>query len=562
MEGKKDDEKLKEEEKKVTLNILKIKLSETRVLLKSIIKTTNNLLIKYINILNIYIKKIINNIKNIKLSTLLKIFWVFLTILIIFYLALVIFAWKIQMNATFPKVWVTVSATNPTNLNYEEINFEDSEWYNINWLYLWNETWTWETVYYFHWNGGPLESFYSEIDYINNLGYNVMAFDYPGYWKSEWKPYKENIDDFSEEFYNYVKEEKNISDEDLIIWWYSVWTAVATDFASKNDFSKLILVSPFASRYEMAKSYLWVELQKYLFLKNSYITKDIVSDFTKPVLIIHWNKDKIVSFNQWTEVFENYSSLVDIPEEVNKNFIELDNFWHNWILTNYWNSLENIFKDFLNWKDLWFEDNHLFISNEVKESLEFENNLDFYTDESTTKFLSANVSFNDLWYIPEDLEKIESEYVYDTKWWYQTLRKVTNNALQKMAEDFYYEYNTKFRVVSAYRSYAYQKGIKDRWCPDNLCSKAWYSEHQSGLGFDIFEASSEESWSNNSILRKYFAWMNENAYKYGFHNTYQKWLEIDTYEVEPWHWRYVWIPFATYLRDNDLTIAEYYNKRN
>jgi D-alanyl-D-alanine carboxypeptidase len=59
-------------------------------------------------------------------------------------------------------------------------------------------------------------------------------------------------------------------------------------------------------------------------------------------------------------------------------------------------------------------------------------------------------------------------------------------------------------------------------------------------------------------LKKYYKWLDENAYKYGFHNTYQKWLEIDWYEIEPWHWRYMWVELATYLKDNNLTIAEFY----
>jgi D-alanyl-D-alanine carboxypeptidase len=48
------------------------------------------------------------------------------------------------------------------------------------------------------------------------------------------------------------------------------------------------------------------------------------------------------------------------------------------------------------------------------------------------------------------------------------------------------------------------------------------------------------------------------AHTYGFTNTYQKGLDIDWYEIEPWHWRYVWVDIASYLSENNITIAEFY----
>jgi D-alanyl-D-alanine carboxypeptidase len=53
--------------------------------------------------------------------------------------------------------------------------------------------------------------------------------------------------------------------------------------------------------------------------------------------------------------------------------------------------------------------------------------------------------------------------------------------------------------------------------------------------------------------------MQQNAYKYGFNNSYQKWKQIDWYAVEPWHWRYVGIDFATYLWEKNISFWEFYN---
>lgn len=193
-------------------------------------------------------------------------------------------------------------------------------------------------------------------------------------------------------------------------------------------------------------------------------------------------------------------------------------------------------------------------------NVNFNPNIDPIADSSILKFVTSDKSFNDKKYIPSNLVWISSDNVYDTKNWTQLLRKEAKDALQKMASDFNKEFWESIVVVSAYRSYEYQKWIKDRWCPDNLCAKAGYSEHQTWLAVDLWEASTNYEWLNNEKLQKYYRWLNDNAYKYWFHNTYQKWLKIDWYEIEPWHWRYLWVDLATKLKQENITIAEYYKR--
>jgi len=59
------------------------------------------------------------------------------------------------------------------------------------------------------------------------------------------------------------------------------------------------------------------------------------------------------------------------------------------------------------------------------------------------------------------------------------MRQEAAEYFEKMAQKFYEDTGEKIVVVSSYRSYAYQVGIKSRGCPDKLCAKAGYSEHQS-----------------------------------------------------------------------------------
>lgn len=501
--------------------------------------------------------KTLELLKKYKIKILIT-FWVF----VLFYIFLLTQAARIETLATFP--WVRINVQDvvghvKADFEFEEINISDSKWDNINGLYYDNNAE--KTVFYFHGNGGPLNYFYSEIEYIWELGYNVMAYDYPAYGKSTGFPYKENVEEFSQTFFEYVQKEKNINNDDLIIWWYSVWTAVATDFASKNDFEKLVLVSPFASRYDMSKSFLGIPLQKFLLQWNSFVTKQLVQSFSQPVLIVHGNKDNIVSFDQWRQVYDSYGASVD---NKNKYFIEIDWYGHNIILDVYGNALKTKFLEFLQTSEISSQQKYMLLDAKNKKIWEeesqkyvniFQSDLD--TDDSITKFVNSKVSFNNKAYVPSNLVRFSSDYIADGKW-YGTLRAEIIPELQELAKEFYNQFNTKLLINSSYRSYAYQKGIKDRGCPDNLCAKAGFSEHQSGLAFDIFSISNEYTWKNNATLWKYYTWLDKNAHKYGFHNTYQKWLDIDGYEIEPWHWRYLWVDLATYLHENDITIAEFY----
>lgn len=178
-------------------------------------------------------------------------------------------------------------------------------------------------------------------------------------------------------------------------------------------------------------------------------------------------------------------------------------------------------------------------------------------DSSITKFVNNKKWFNNLTYKPRNLEKIAWDYVTDVKWNSQ-LRLEANRALQSMSKDFFTIFWEKMVVVSGYRWYEYQSLLKSMWCNDQYCAKAWYSEHQTWLAVDLWEASTEIDFLSKQKFVDYFEWMNENAYKYGFHNTYQKWIEVDWYVVEPWHWRYVWVDLAKTLYENELTMAEYF----
>ncbi len=199
------------------------------------------------------------------------------------------------------------------------------------------------------------------------------------------------------------------------------------------------------------------------------------------------------------------------------------------------------------------------LKKEIKEELpESDTEFDLDTDSWITKFVDSTVAFNNPQYVPKQLQKIWWEYINDVKW-NSTLRLDAHTQFQKLAEEFYLRFNIPIKVVSAYRWYDYQKRIKENGCPDSLCAKAWHSEHQSWLAIDLWEASDYKSFMSSEDHKNYFDWTIEVAHKYGFINTYQDWVEADWYQIEPWHWRYVWVDLARFLKEYDFSFKEYYD---
>ncbi|MBX9808865.1 M15 family metallopeptidase [Candidatus Gracilibacteria bacterium] len=181
----------------------------------------------------------------------------------------------------------------------------------------------------------------------------------------------------------------------------------------------------------------------------------------------------------------------------------------------------------------------------------------FYDDASMLRFVSRTTPLSEKTYAPDDLVSISGALINQAGR-NSVLRLGARNALWEMAGAFKKEFGLPLTVVSGYRSAAYQQRLWDLGrCTDSLCAPPGYSEHQLGFAVDLFDASTEKEFATNPTLRKYVAWLKDNAHLYGWTQSYQKGIEIDEYEVEPWHYRYVGIHLATRLHNLGWTYTEF-----
>ena len=90
--------------------------------------------------------------------------------LVIFYLILLYFAEEIETKITFPGTDINLKelTNHPAGLIVgEEVDFLNQEGERITGIFIDNNSE--KIVYYFHGNGGPLEYFYSDVQFISDL---------------------------------------------------------------------------------------------------------------------------------------------------------------------------------------------------------------------------------------------------------------------------------------------------------------------------------------------------------------------------------------------------------
>jgi D-alanyl-D-alanine carboxypeptidase len=112
-------------------------------------------------------------------------------------------------------------------------------------------------------------------------------------------------------------------------------------------------------------------------------------------------------------------------------------------------------------------------------------------------------------------------------------------------------------IASAYRSNDFQAYMIKKWCSRARCAQAGTSEHQWGFAVDLKVIARWWKWYALNSGNRYYQWFADNAHKRGFHNSYQKWIDVDGQMVEWRHRRYMWTGLATELHDKGMTFAEY-----
>ena len=125
----------------------------------------------------------------------------------------------------------------------------------------------------------------------------------------------------------------------------------------------------------------------------------------------------------------------------------------------------------------------------------------------------------------------------------------------------------KLMLASGYRPQSYQQSLYSDYvaksgqaAADTFSARPGYSEHQTGLAFDI------EAASKTCELEQCFGdtpegvWTAAHAHEHGLIVRYGKDRQTQTgYEYEPWHLRYVGVELATQLYSSGQTLEQFFD---
>lgn len=165
---------------------------------------------------------------------------------------------------------------------------------------------------------------------------------------------------------------------------------------------------------------------------------------------------------------------------------------------------------------------------------------------SKVYFLSEN-------YVPSNLSTIPADFLLNKN----KIEQFHTNALPFLESMLRAASSSgiTLRVVSAYRSFYDQMLVKSGYKilygsgANSFSADQGYSEHQLGTTVDL---TTPQLASLTTALDKdpAFAWLLENAWKFGFILSYPKGNSY--YQYEPWHWRFVGRRLAEKLHNENI----------
>ena len=171
-------------------------------------------------------------------------------------------------------------------------------------------------------------------------------------------------------------------------------------------------------------------------------------------------------------------------------------------------------------------------------------------------------------YVEENPTEIVSIYDHKTDNYHvsgteTSLRQPALDALNQMLDAFYVATGHQdMIVISGYRTTQQQQELYDADLAETgeqtstRVALPGHSEHESGyaLDFSLYTDGVQYDYDGTGE----YAWINENCAHYGYVLRYaEDKQEATGIQAEPWHYRYVGQPHATYMMENNVCLEEY-----
>ena len=160
-------------------------------------------------------------------------------------------------------------------------------------------------VIFFHGNDATVASPLNieHYEHLRQLGFNVFAPEYPGFGGVEGVPSEPALEQEARVAYDFVRDDLQVPPQRIILYGWSLGSAVAVDLATHVDEAAVILEGAFSSAAAIgAERYPWLPVR--LVIRNPFESILKITRVRAPVLFLHSPADQIVPIADGRRLFD------------------------------------------------------------------------------------------------------------------------------------------------------------------------------------------------------------------------------------------------------------------
>ncbi len=217
------------------------------------------------------------------------------------YLLLVILVFFAQSSLLYFPTHDVFATPDRVGLRYEPVQFKTGDDLGLHGWYLPADPER-ETLLFFHGNAGNITHRLDSLLIFNELGLNVLIFDYRGYGKSEGKPDEQGTHLDALAALDYLTVARGTPQPRVIYFGRSLGGAVAARLAAAKPPKMLIVESTFTSVPDLAAE-LYRLLPARKISRFHYNAERYLESVNAPVLIVHSHDDEIIPVRHGKALF-------------------------------------------------------------------------------------------------------------------------------------------------------------------------------------------------------------------------------------------------------------------
>lgn len=221
------------------------------------------------------------------------------------YLLLVMFVYFYQRHLLFlPDLPGRELEITPQDigLNHEDVRLITSDNVKLHgwWLPQTNPS---GTILFFHGNAGNISHRLQTLQLFHQLGYQTLIIDYRGYGLSQGTPSEQGLYLDAERAWDYLRQQRKLPADQIIIAGRSLGAAVALYLASRHTPRALIMESAFTSVPDMAAiHYPWLPVR--WLSRYQFNNQQRIDQVQCPLLLVHSRQDEITPYQHARELLQ------------------------------------------------------------------------------------------------------------------------------------------------------------------------------------------------------------------------------------------------------------------